>query len=88
MTIPGTDLPANGANPWYAPFVSAWESLVGKVKDHDDLVTTGRLSESELNATYVRFLDQDGEPLPPGSLVTITVNTTTGDIDDITFEEV
>ena len=41
----------------------------------------------ELNATFVRFLDENGDPLPPGSLVTITVNTTTGDIDDITFEE-
>ena len=41
----------------------------------------------ELSATFVRFLDENGDPLPPGSLVTITVNTTTGDIDDITFEE-
>lgn len=37
---------------------------------------------------FVRFVDQDGDPLPAGSTVTIRVNTTTGDIDDITFEEV
>lgn len=35
----------------------------------------------------VRFVDQNGDPLPPGSLTTIHVNTVTGDIDDITFEE-
>lgn len=40
-----------------------------------------------LSATYVRFVDQDGDPLPPGSLTTIHVNTATGQIDDITFEE-
>lgn len=41
----------------------------------------------EVTAAYVRFLDQDGHPLPIGSLTTIFVNTVTGDIDDITFTE-
>ena len=36
---------------------------------------------------YVIFRDQDGNPLPPGSVTTIVINTTTGEIDDITFEE-
>ncbi|QRZ05879.1 hypothetical protein [Mycolicibacterium austroafricanum] len=35
---------------------------------------------------YVRFVDQNGDPLPVGSLTTIHVNTLTGEIDDITFE--
>ena len=43
--------------------------------------------KTNLSATYVRFVDQNGDPLPPGSLTTIHVNTTTGQIDDITFEE-
>jgi hypothetical protein len=37
--------------------------------------------------TFVRFIDQNGNPLAPGSTTTIHVNTETGDIDDITFEE-
>lgn len=36
---------------------------------------------------FVRFVDQNGHPLPTGSVTTIHVNTTTGEIDDITFEE-
>lgn len=44
------------------------------------------LTKTEASATYVRFRDTDGNPIP-GHLVTITVNTTTGDIDDITFGE-
>ena len=36
---------------------------------------------------FVRFVDQNGDPLPEGSLTTIHVNTVTGDIDDITFAE-
>ena len=40
-----------------------------------------------LSASYVRFLDQNGDPLPAGSITTITVNTVTGEIDDITFTE-
>lgn len=38
--------------------------------------------------TFVRFVDQNGAPLPLGAVTTIHVNTITGDIDDITFEEV
>lgn len=57
------------------------------VNDHETQLAT-RLSEAELNATYVRFVDQNGDPLPAGSITTIHVNTMTGDIDDITFEEV
>lgn len=47
------------------------------------LPTTG----ADLSASYVVFRDQNGAPLPPGSVTTITVNTVTGDIDDITFQE-
>ena len=39
-----------------------------------------------LSATFVRFLDENGDPLV-GKLVTITVNSTTGEIDDITSED-
>ena len=45
------------------------------------------LSNEELASAYVRFVDQNGDPLPPGSLTTIHVNTITGEVDDITFEE-
>lgn len=48
----------------------------------------GSAFRAELSAAFVRFVDQNGDPLPPGSLTTIHVNTVTGDIDDITFEEV
>jgi hypothetical protein len=41
----------------------------------------------ELAAAFVRFVDQNGDPLPPGSVTTIVVNTTNGEIDDIVFEE-
>jgi hypothetical protein len=50
-------------------------------------VTSGPQTTAALSATYVRFVDQNGNPLPAGSIATIHVNTTTGDIDDITFEE-
>ena len=69
------------------------EAIAEAVNDLDDRTAdietdlSTRLSPDELSATFVRFLDENGDPLPPGSLVTITVNTTTGDIDDITFEE-
>lgn len=42
---------------------------------------------AELANAFVRFVDQDGNPLPAGSLTTIVVNTITNDIDDIIFEE-
>lgn len=41
----------------------------------------------ELAATFVRFLDTDGNPIV-GKLVTITVNTTTNEIEDITAEAI
>ena len=45
------------------------------------------LTEANAANAFVRFVDQNGDPLPPGSLTTIHVNTVTGEIDDITFEE-
>lgn len=45
-------------------------------------------TRAAMNGTYVRFVDQDGDPLPDGAVTTIHVNTATGDIDDITFEGV
>ncbi|KLN67607.1 hypothetical protein ABM90_31195 [Rhodococcus erythropolis] len=52
------------------------------------LVSAGTETRTALDATFVRFVDQNGDPLPAGSLTTIHVNTVTGDIDDITFEGV
>lgn len=46
-----------------------------------------RLSEPALSGTFVRFRDTEGNPIPD-SLVTITVDTATGEIADITFEEI
>ncbi|WP_020097374.1 hypothetical protein [Microbacterium sp. 11MF] len=44
-------------------------------------------SGAALRATFVRFVDQEGDPLPAGSITTIVINTTTGEIDDIVYEE-
>lgn len=44
------------------------------------------LAMSQGDDRYVRFVDQNGNPLPAGSITTIIINTTTGEIDDITFE--
>lgn len=63
-------------------------ALAIKVNELDEVVTNGRLSEETLNNTTVRFVDENGDPLPPGSITTIHVNTVTGEIDDITFEGV
>lgn len=57
------------------------------VEELDALVTDGRLGEAELAATYVRFLDTNGAPLV-GKLVTITVDTVTESISDITVEDI
>jgi len=40
-----------------------------------------------LSATFVRFLDTDGNPIS-GSLVTIVVDTVLNEISDITVEEI
>ena len=53
----------------------------------EQINTPGSDVATALSALYVRFLDQNGDPLPPGSLTTIVINTVTGQIDDITFEE-
>lgn len=45
------------------------------------------LTQADAEKNYVRFVDQSGDPLPAGSVTTIHVNTVTGEIDDITFEE-
>ena len=45
----------------------------------------GAMAKAEADQNYVRFTDQNGDPLPPGSVVEIRVNTTTGDIDDIIY---
>ncbi|MHD0301817.1 hypothetical protein [Rhodococcus erythropolis] len=52
------------------------------------LVSAGTETRTALDATFVRFVDQNGDPLPDGAVTTIHVNTATGDIDDITFEGV
>lgn len=57
MTIPGTDLPARGAKPWYDAFVSAWNVLRGRVKDHDDIITSGRLSEQSITSALNEMID-------------------------------
>jgi hypothetical protein len=61
--------------------------------DEDSLVPLDQvpvdaiLADSRSIATFVRFLDETGAPLV-GKLVTITVNSTTGEIDDITSEDI
>lgn len=55
----------------------------------------GRLSDGELGANFVRVRTSDGHPLPPSTVVVITLDKTlaevtatpTADIYDITFEE-
>ena len=42
---------------------------------------------AQLNSTFVRFLDTDGNPIS-GSLVTIVVDTVLGEIDDIIVEAI
>jgi hypothetical protein len=64
----------------------AMNAAASKINEHDEDLT-GRLSEPALSATFVRFLDENGDPLV-GKLVTITVNSTTGEIDDITSEDI
>ena len=54
----------------------------GKISES---VLPDRLSEVELSATYVTFLDEAGNPLV-GKHVLVTVNTTTNEIEDITVE--
>jgi hypothetical protein len=44
-----------------------------------------RLSDTSLNATYVRFEDENGNPLPTRNVV-IKVDSVTGDILDIVSE--
>lgn len=50
-------------------------------------VTGAGPMKAALDGNYVRFVDQNGDPLPAGSVTTIHVNTVTGEIDDITFDE-
>lgn len=85
-----------GGNMTEAEFVALLEEQKGEPGglaslDEDGRIQTSQipvyLSESELTSAFVRFVDQNGDPLPVGSLTTIHVNTVTGDIDDITFEE-
>ncbi|QOC56037.1 hypothetical protein SEA_CLOWN_39 [Gordonia phage Clown] len=45
------------------------------------------LKKADLDGTYVRFTNQNGDPLPPGTVVEIRVNTTTSEIDDIIVAE-
>jgi hypothetical protein len=76
------------ALPYIAPAatVSAFGGRTGAVTlQESDLPS--RLSVGELSATYVRFLDTDGNPIA-GSLVTIVVDTVLNEIADITVEEI
>ena len=52
-----------------------------------DLVTTGRLSEPELSASFVQFRNFDGSAVAAGSVVVITLTEDGTDIHDITVEE-
>lgn len=70
-------------------YAAAMEDVAtGIVDDTSDIgaALKGTIVAVGKNA-FVRFVDQNGNPLPPGSLTTIHVNTITGDVDDITFEE-
>ncbi|WP_415395211.1 hypothetical protein ACMTN4_07525 [Rhodococcus globerulus] len=82
--------PKPGETPVRAADIKRWER--GIAAAHEEL--EGRLSEEGIDervravgdGTYVRFVDQNGDPLPDGAVTTIHVNTTNGGIDDITFE--
>lgn len=73
--------------------VTAWADLPSPSSPEAEAalaeINSGRLSEAQLSATFVRFVDHiTGEPIDPAGTVVIKVNVTTGDIDDIVFEEV
>lgn len=77
----------------YADDAATSAAAAAAVGTTNDTIIAGRINDPAsatalaLTASYVRFLDQNGDPLPPGSVTTIFVNTTTGEIDDIVFEE-
>lgn len=54
----------------------------GRVRDKH---LPARLGETSLNAAYVRFEDEDGNPLPTRSVV-IKVDSSSGEILDIVSE--
>lgn len=69
-------------------YLDQQESLAGI--DSSDSATAyntqyGPLTKAALSNSFVVFRDQAGNPLPAGSVTTIKINTTTGDIDDIVF---
>ncbi|MEV5042690.1 hypothetical protein [Microbacterium sp. LMI1x-1-1.1] len=71
-----------------------WGQLVAAAEQYaaQTAATVGPVAEKvseldELAPTLVRFRDQNGNPLPEGSTTTIVINTATGEIDDIIFEE-
>ena len=84
--------PKPGETPVRAADIKRWER--GIATAHEEL--EGRLSEEGIDervravgdGTYVRFVDQNGNPLPEGSVVTISVHNVTNEILDIEVTEV
>ena len=73
--IPSTDL------------TSSVQAALDKANAIGDLVTSGRLSEPALNATFVQFRNFDGSAVAAGSVVVVTLTEDGTDIHDITVEE-
>lgn len=68
-----------------APWVATTTDAV--TKRLPDATMDAIAASPELSATFVQFKDENGDPLV-GKLVTITVNSATGEIDDITSEDI
>lgn len=51
MAIDPDDLPAEFTDPWFDEFKAAWDALVAAANIQEALVTTGRLSEANLETT-------------------------------------
>lgn len=70
------------------------QAIATSVNDLDDrtdivetIIGTGRLSPTELSASFVQFRNFDGSAVAAGSVVVVTLTEDGTDIHDITVEE-
>lgn len=70
-----------------APMVAAHKGIDFAGVETEEVVNTGRLSEAELNNTFVQFRNFDGSAVAAGSVVVVTLTEDGTDIHDITVEE-
>ena len=79
----------NGTSTWTAlPYASKGDPGPAGIADDASVaqqVTSGTATKAALNATYVRFEDEAGNPLPSRNVV-IKVSASTGEIIDIVSE--